>query len=453
MKIILYKGDIETTSYFLTQMGKEFRQQGIEVLEYQFDIAKGKNGELQEVGELLRFAASGQTLMLSFNYAGVFGEDILTVGNTDVLRVLKEQGNPAEGVDEDMLLVDFLSLPYYNIVVDHPYHYHLHLKHRPKDYHQIDIDRNHIRYMQRYFPEIDVLPFLPSGGTELEREYDSPPQEGNAQSEGYPGRPMLDRPYDVVLTGTYIPPESFYVFMDRHGEEYGAFYRKMLKDALDEPDRLLEDIVRGRLLEEIPEATEDELRETLGHIQFLDYYIRFFVRGEVLRTLVDSGIRVYAFGGGWENFECERSDCFFFETEDGRLLSLQEAGKEIGVMSRYLSSKECLQKIRQSKISLNVMPWFRDGAHDRIFNSMLNGAVALTDSSIYLRQILTDGENVIFYDLQRLEELPDRVKTLLEDPERLERIAANAYTCAKEDHTWQHRAAALLETLKIRNEI
>ena len=441
MKIILYKGDIETTSYFLKQMGKEFRRQGMEVLEYQFDISKGKNGGLQETGELLQFAASGKTLMLGFNYAGVFGEDILTVGNTDVLQLLSEQGKAAECVDENMLLVDFLSIPYYNIVVDHPYHYHLHLKHRPKDYHQIDIDRNHIRYMQRYFPEIDVLPFLPSGGTELESICDSR------------FTPMKDRPYDVVLTGTYIPPESFYVFMDRHGEEYGAFYRKMLKDALDEPDRLLEDIVRGRLLEEIPEATEDELRETLGHIQFLDYYIRFYMRAKVLRALVDSGIKVYAFGGGWENFECERSDCFFFETEDGRLLSLREAGKEIGVMSRYLSSEECLQKIRQSRISLNVMPWFRDGAHDRIFNSMLNGVVALTDPSIYLRQILTDDENVIFYDLQRLEELPDRVKTLLEDPERLERIAANAYTCAKEDHTWQHRAAALLETLKIRKEI
>ncbi|MBE5872388.1 MAG: glycosyltransferase family 1 protein [Lachnospiraceae bacterium] len=438
MKIILYKGDIETTSYFLKQMGKEFRRQGMEVLEYQFDISKGKNGGLQETGELLQFAASGKTLMLGFNYAGVFGEDILTVGNTDVLQLLSERGKAAECVDENMLLVDFLSIPYYNIVVDHPYHYHLHLKHRPKDYHQIDIDRNHIRYMKRYFPEIDVLPFLPSGGTQLCH---------------YPGLSMMDRPYDVVLTGTYIPPESFYVFMDRHGEEYGAFYRKMLKDALDEPDRLLEDIVRERILEEIPEATEDELKETLGHIQFLDYYIRFYVRAEVLRALVDSGIRVYAFGGGWENFECERSDCFFFETEDGRLMSLQEAGKEIGVMSRYLTSEECLQKIRQAKISLNVMPWFRDGAHDRIFNSMLNGTVALTDSSIYLRKILKDRENVVFYDLQKLEELPGMVKELLEDFGRMEQIVANAYTYAVDNHTWQHRAAEFLKILKNRNEI
>ena len=38
-------------------------------------------------------------------------------------------------------------------------------------------------------------------------------------------------------------------------------------------------------------ATADELRETLGHIQFLDYYIRFTLRGNVVAALADAGLK------------------------------------------------------------------------------------------------------------------------------------------------------------------
>lgn len=404
-KIVLYKGDVETTAYFLTQIGKELTCLGFLVYEFQFDVGRAKEGKAQQTEELLKFIEPDNTIVLSFNFAGVFGEDRLET-------------------PEGELFVDAYSLPYYNIVVDHPYHYHAHLAGRPKDYHQIDIDRNHIRYMKRYFPEIDVLPFMPSAGTVLGESY----------------LPLTDRPYDVVITGSYIPPEGFFVFMDRHGKEYGDFYRSILKEVLDTPAGLLEDVVRKRLLEEIPEATEPELKETLGHIQFLDYYIRFFVRANVVRTLTDGGIKVHVFGGGWENFACERPENLLFESEEGEMITLKEAKNRGNVTSRYLTSEECLDRIGRAKISLNVMPWFKDGAHDRIFNSMLNGALCLTDDSIYLREILKDEENVCFYDLKETETLPKKVRKLLENPAHMEGIIHSAYKYAHVNHTWSNRA-------------
>lgn len=59
---------------------------------------------------------------------------------------------------------------------------------------------------------------------------------------------------------------------------------------------------------------------------------------------------------------------------------------------------------------MNVMPWFKDGAHDRVFNSMLNGAVCFTDWSRYLTENLRDGEDIFFYELDALECLPDMVQ-------------------------------------------
>lgn len=412
-KIVLYKGDVETTAFFLEQIGKELRRMQIPVYEFQFDVGRAKEGKPQQIQGLSEFIEPGNTIVLSFNFAGVFGDDRLEA-------------------PEGELFVDVYALPYYNIVVDHPYHYHTHLAGRPKDYHQIDIDRNHIKYMERYFPEIDVLPFMPSAGTGLGESY----------------LPLTDRPYDVVITGSYIPPEGFFVFMDRHGKEYGDFYRSMIKEVLDTPTGLLEDVVRKRLLEEIPEATEPELKETLGHIQFLDYYIRFFVRANVVRALTDGGIRVHAFGGGWENFTCEKPENLLFESEEGELITLKEAKARGNAASRYLTSEECLDRIGRAKISLNVMPWFKDGAHDRIFNSMLNGALCLTDDSIYLREILKDEENVCFYDLKETETLSGKVRKLLENPAHMERMIHSAYEYARDNHTWNNRARDIVGYLR-----
>lgn len=416
-KLILYKGDVETTAFFLSQMGREFIKQGYEIYEFCFEEERKKAGKEQQTEQMVQFIEPGQTIMLAFNFAGVYGEDKLTV-------------------EDGTLFVDAYHLPYYNIVVDHPYHYHAHLSGIPRIYHQINIDRNHIKYMERYFPKIDVLPFMPSAGTTLWESYPS----------------LTERPYDVVMTGSYIPPEAFYVFMDRHGEEYGAFYRGMLKELLAQPDKLLEDVARAHLVREIPEATEEELQETLGHIQFLDYYIRFFVRKEAVKSLVDGGVKVFAFGGGWENFVCDCPQNFFFETEEGKIISLAQAKDREDAKSAYLTSKQCLERIRQAKISLNVMPWFRDGAHDRIYNSMLNGAVSLTDDNPYLRRTLRDGENVCFYDLEKLEELPRIAKELLTDAGRMEKISRNAYGSAIKEHTWQRRAGDLIGYIKEREQ-
>ena len=88
------------------------------------------------------------------------------------------------------------------------------------------------------------------------------------------------------------------------------------------------------------------------------------------------------------------------------------------------------------------MPWFKNGAHDRIFNTMLNGSVCVTDSSEYLDEVLTD-DDVAFYSLSEIEKLPRIVKGLLDDPERMQKIAEHSYKTALEEHSWAKRAEIL----------
>ena len=87
--------------------------------------------------------------------------------------------------------------------------------------------------------------------------------------------------------------------------------------------------------------------------------------------------------------------------------------------------------------------WFQEFFSQSIFNSMLNGAVCLTDSSVYLDSILHDNMDCSIYSLSRMDKLPEIVTGLLENPIHMQEIADQGYAMAKGAHTWAHRARML----------
>ena len=79
MQIITFHGDVETTSYFLTQIEKQLRKDGYEVCPFYFDVEK----KTVEGGEKIKPGA----YFLTFNFAGLYGEDMWFAGKGDELVV------------------------------------------------------------------------------------------------------------------------------------------------------------------------------------------------------------------------------------------------------------------------------------------------------------------------------------------------------------------------------
>lgn len=377
-KLILFEGDIETQGYFSEQMKKELLRLGYDV--YLYDLKK----PWKSTGEMLRFLEKGNTMLLSFNFHGMCQEP----------QFLDENGT---------YIWDALDIKCCNILADHPYYYYKLLAQRPRNYCQLSIDKNHEAFMRRFFPEVELGPFLPLGGTQID----------------HPAlKKMPERSMDVVFTGNYASPSRFEKYITRLGDEYTAFYYEMIDSLLADPSQTVEAVVEHFLRREIPQVTEAELKETMQNITFLDLYVRYKTRGEVVKTLVDAGIKVHVFGDKWNELPCERPENL--------------------INGDSLFSKECLEKIRDSRISLNVLPWFKLGAHDRIYNTMLNGAVCLTDTNPYLDGILRDGENCRLFSLTRKEELPDIVRSLLADPAKMEQITEAGLKTGLQN-TWAQR--------------
>ena len=388
-KIMFFEGDIETQGYFSRQLAAGFKELGHET--FMFDLSK----PYVSAEKFFRFFEKGNTVLVNFNFHGMSGEEYF----------LDENGRS---------MWDELDIPSYNIVVDHPMYYHHFLEKVPKNYHHISIDRNHDKYMKRFFPEIERMPYLPLAGTELY------PNKSNV--------PIEFRKYDVMMVGNYCAPQTFEKFITRIDDEYTAFYYGMIDDLLANPDKTVEGVAESHLIDELGEVPEEELKKALAAMTFIDLYVRYTTRGQAVQELVDGGIKVHVFGDGWEMVPCKHAE-------------------NLIVMSN-LDSEGCLKKLRQTKISLNIMPWFKDGAHDRIFNTMLNGAVCLTDSSVYLESILHDGIDCSIYSLARLRKLPEIAGALLANPDKMQSIADEGYKLAKAGHMWLHRAKQLHEWIE-----
>lgn len=430
-KIILFEGDIETQGYFSIQMKKELERLGHPV--YLYDLKSPWKSSM----EMLAFIEKGNTIVLSFNFHGMCMEP----------QFLDEKGT---------YIWDGLEIPCYNILADHPYYYYQRLAEAPKNYIQLSIDQGHEAFMKRFFPEVKLGPFLPLGGTELAEIVRTSEKDG-IPCELLPERvcsrrPIAEREIDVIFTGNYADPARFEKYITRLGDEYTQFYYEIIDDLLENPQQTVEEVVERYLRREIPEVTEAELKETMQNITFIDLYIRYYARGQVVRALVDAGVKVHVFGDKWNELVCEHPENL--------------------INGDSLYSEECLYQIQNSKISLNVLPWFRGGPHDRIFNSMLNGAVCLTDSNPYLDEMLVgecDGTsmpaenrdeaslwaeatapvNCIKYSLTDPEEMAERVIRLLSNPEKMQKIADAGYELAC-SHTWAARMGDFSELLEKR---
>ena len=401
-RIVMVVGGVETLEYFSNQMGKTFVEMGYQVFYYDL-----KN-EAQSARTLRKFIRVGETALVTFNFEGLE----------------KEPGVYRPGLG---YVWDEYNIPCYNIAADHPYYYHERLADLPKRYHHISIDKCQEQYFKEFYPEFHHEGFLPLAGTELPVAGEPQSAAGEQQPAVGKGQMADVRTMDVIMTGNYTPPS----FCEKHihwiNEEYAAFYQGIIDDLIANPNQTVEAAELRHCEREMGKTPYGEIRIAMHRMIFIDLYVRNYWRGEAVKALVDAGIVVDVFGKGWEELACSRPENLHIHPQ--------------------ITSLECLQQLQQAKVSLNVMPWFKDGAHDRVFNSILNGAVCVSDKSKYLCEELAEGEGVCYYDLENLSKLPEIVQDLLQNESKMQEILKKGVEKVRKSHTWDARAKQIAKWL------
>ncbi|MDE6851583.1 MAG: DUF115 domain-containing protein [Lachnospiraceae bacterium] len=319
-------------------------------------------------------------------------------------------------LEEDSVLGEALlrkgDVIYCTYLMDHPLIHYQRLRTSYPAVFVLSPDRYHTAYTDRYLSNIWGTAFLPHAGCRYSGA----------------GIPYQERTIDLSFMGSYIPPEQIRMQFREYPEEMALLLETTADILMREPERTLEDAVLTCLAQYGITMQDNEMPAVLAEFRMVDRYIRSYYRDAVIRTLVDAGICVDVYGDGWEQFATKAGDC----------LRVHPA----------VSYEESLAVISDSRISLNIMPWFKDGSHDRVFTAMLNGALCLTDGSAYLEEELRETENVYFYSLKGLKYLPAKIRRILSNPEQSAAVAAAGRELAQGKHTWAHRAEEVMDYLE-----
>ena len=322
-------------------------------------------------------------------------------------------GAPRLTMEEGGYFFDCIDAPFFNLLLDHPLYHHDSLKCGLKNYHVRCLDENHAAYVREYYPHIKSVGLWTATGSSAAEVSCDAGVAGNANvSSGQDGQrlasdlsaplPISRRKIPALFTGTYTDPDEIM----RAIGELPPFIRSDLKlliaELLEHTEQTIEGAIRSlgdRLESYLPEAMP-----LYVHSCFLaDTYVRAFRRRELLRAAERARMPLALYGDSWEK--------------------LPRAADSTLTLHGQVPFTRTFSLIADSRITLNLMPEFKAGFHDRIFSAMLNGSVAATDPSTRLAREFTDGKELLFYDAAQPDEACERLRRALEAPERLQQIA------------------------------
>ena len=381
--IILFKGRIQTLDYKIDRFVGYLEKNGIDHYVVNTNDATTYCCEAFD-----KFILQPDCVMFTFNDIGI---------------------NLSVGENEN--LWKKLGIPVFTFIVDHPRNYYDEQIETKCDLNVICCDKDHVEFIEKFYPKVTKAFFVPQGGTEADSSI-----------------PIKERPIDVLYMGSNQVFSGFPLidFMDDSGKD---FYSYCVKHLFESPGDTVEKAIEQWLAEKGSALSDEKvLRLYMDYAGSVAAYVRREFKLLCMHALDDAGIKVEIYGGdSWIDKDNPFSD-------------------NIKIHDR-IPIRELLKISGQAKISLCFIPWFKRGCSEKNFDSMLNGAVCVTDRSEYLNENYKDGENIIFFDLNDPDQMTERVKGLLANPDEMESIARIGYVVAKNHDSWDLRYDHLYKIL------
>ena len=309
-------------------------------------------------------------------------------------------------------LLNEYRIPLFDWIVDHPCDHIKVLSAPVNDLNVIALDRDHAEFIERHIDSVKSARMIPLGGFLSD--------SGNDFNEDS----FYNRKYGLIFTGSYVPytqfEDSILSLPDRMKKMTVLMIEYMLTNRGANNEEALNHALREVIgTDQIP---ENVYQECAYYTSNSNIYVRHFVREEIMRYLADSDVKMDIFGPGWERLGFDR--------------------KKNIVLHDRIDYIESANVCANAKLSLNIMPWFKNGLHDRIPTAMMNGSAVVTDTSRYIDEVFTkegDEKNIFLFDLTKAESVPAFVEKCLSDEEQLYHVAKRGREKALESMTWERR--------------
>lgn len=375
-KLIFFYCPLDALRYFMDELAKCADERGIEYI-----IADVSKPDTYNISRLDDFISDTiPTFMFTMNQAGIM--------------LFDNNGNYWK--NRGITVFDFIQ--------DHPRNYEDVLLNPPCDIKALSLDENNIEFIKRFYTGIKDVFFFPNGGTEV---------------RGF--IPFKDRSIDVLYMGGCQQPVDGFPKINGLPDDGLPFFLDVIEKLKTDSYLTTEEAIEEWFKERNIPVTEDALLTlNLSAAPYIENAIRRYFKLLGMHALDDAGIHVEIYGGdSWIDPQNPFSD-------------------NIHINPR-ISSAEVNNIISDAKISLCYIPWYKKGCSEKNFDSMLNGALCVSDRSTYLSEHYKDGENIVFFDMNDPGQMAADVKWLLEHDDLAERVAKNGYETAKNYDSWKIR--------------
>lgn len=306
-------------------------------------------------------------------------------------------------------LHDLIEGPKYNMILDHPAWLKEHFANAPKNYHLLIHDRNYLAFADRYFTNIGRNYHFSPAGIQADRIISD------------------QKKYDISFIGTYHDYRERLNIIRTYGRPQRFLINRYMTKMKHSPNMPAEEAFLQVLDDYGLQVSDMDFLDLFYESRQVCFAIMCYYREKIVSTLLNNGIQIHVFGESWEKAPFSRH-------------------KNL-VRHSSLTPEESLGVMSLSKISLNIMSWHKDGFTERIANAMLASSVVLSDRSTYLSEEFEEGEEIVLFDLEKIDELPELVRQLLKDNGKLKRIAAAGYEKAGQRHLWIHRGEGMLNII------
>ncbi len=299
----------------------------------------------------------------------------------------------------------------YNILVDHPAYYLDSISEQYyMGYHALCVDRAHAAFLADVFSNVSAaFLFMPHGGIR--------PQNITTSKE-----------IDVLYAGGFRSDDeiNFIPLPFGNSEE---FFDHIISYYSNNTYVEAQDAVNSYC----KSAHEDYSKEqkaimTNYVVRSVEMYFSAQRRKELIRALAQNGIHVNLCGTElWKEIADQYPDMITYEGMKTPL--------------------EVIEYIGRSKVLINDLPYFAEGAHERVFNGMLGKTVVLSNESHYLEERFKDRESILFWNGWDYEEAVRKVREVLQNDDLRTGIADRAYELSQHD-TWEDRFETIISLSK-----
>lgn len=328
--------------------------------------------------------------------------------------------------DENGYFLDTIDAPFFNLLLDHPLYHHDSLKCTLKNYHVRCLDENHVAYVKKYYPHIQSTGLWTATGSPADDRSCAPSADNRTCTPDAPSgsglgthpspAPIKDRGIPVLFCATYTDPEDVQGAIRALPEFIQEDLHRLINALLSDPKLTIEGAVTmlgDSLNVYLPEAMPLFVQSCF----LADTYVRAHRRRALVTAAARAGLPLHLVGADWDKLPLPTDS------------TVSVHGS--------VPYTEIFALMANSRLTLNLMPEFKSGFHDRIFSAMLNGSVAVTDPSTRLLREFADGRELLFYDIMHMDEGCERMRRALGKPRILQQIADAGLTAANERFTWE----------------